>query len=274
MTETEIHDPRAPQRLRHPLRLRRLVVQQVHRLTPGMLRITLGGDELAGFVSAGFDDHVKLFFLAPGQDPAILPQLGAEGVVFPGPERPAARDYTPRRFDPAAQTLEIDFALHEAGPATAWAARAAPGQTLLVGGPRGSQVIPTGFDWHLLVGDETALPAIARRLEELPAGHRALVIAEVADAAGELPLASAAEVSVTWVHRGTAAPGSAAPLAAALAAAAFPAGDYHAWVAAESLVAKALRRQLLAEKGANPKWLKAAGYWKTGASGVHETHQD
>jgi len=263
---------RTPQRVRHPIRLRLLEVLKTERLTPRMVRITLGGAALAGFTSLGFDDHVKLFFPRPGD---ALPVAGPEGVSFPeGAPRPPARDYTPRRYDPAAGTLAIDFALHEAGPATAWAEQAAPGQTLLVGGPRGSFVIPPAFDWHLLVGDETALPAIGRRLEELPAGSRALVIAEVEGPEEEQDFQSVASFSVTWVHRGGAAPGQPEGLSTALAAAEFPPGDFHAWVAAESLVAKALRRQLITEKGADPRWLKAAGYWKLGQAAVHEQHTE
>jgi len=240
-----------------------------------MVRITLGGAALEGFTSLGFDDHVKLFFLQPGQDPSILPREGPEGLVFPGgAERPAARDYTPRRHDPAAGTLLIDFALHEAGPATAWAEAAKPGDRLLLGGPRGSMVIPTNFDWHLLAGDETALPAIGRRLEELPPGTRAFAFVEVEGPEDELPLGGVAEASVTWVHRRGAPAGQSGLLAAALSAATFPPGDFHAWVACESQAAKALRAQLLAEKGADRRWLKAAGYWKRGAAGVHEQHAD
>ncbi|MDJ0387596.1 siderophore-interacting protein [Roseomonas sp. E05] len=267
-TETD----RTPQRVRHTVRLRPLEVLRAERLTPRMLRVTLGGAALEGFTSLGFDDHVKLFFPRPGD---ALPVAGAEGVSFPeSAPRPPARDYTPRRYDAQAGTLAIDFALHEAGPATAWAEQAAPGQTLLVGGPRGSLVIPTAFDWHLLVGDETALPAIGRRLEELPAGSRAVVVAEVEGPEEEQTFQSAASVSVSWVHRRGAAPGRLDGLSAALAAAAFPPGAFYAWVAAESQVAKVLRRQLIAEKGAEPRWLKAAGYWKLGQSAVHEQHAE
>src|ERR1700734_1739633 len=106
-------------------------------------------------------------------------------MVFPdgttnagGPPTLRGRDFTPRRYAPAAGTLEIDFAIHDAGPATRWAAQAKPGDTLALGGPRGSFVIPSAYDWHLLAGDETALPAISRRLAELPAGARTVVVVE------------------------------------------------------------------------------------------------
>lgn len=97
------------------------------------------------------------------------------------------RDYTPRRFDLKTGELDIDFVLHGDGPASTWAAQAQPGQTLHIGGPRGSMVVPDMFDSYLLIGDETALLAIARRLEELSANCRATVVVEVENAAEEQP---------------------------------------------------------------------------------------
>ena len=263
------------ERRRHDLKMRLLTVRRVGRLTPNMVRITLTGDDLSGFVSASFDDHVKLFFAPPGQDRPVLPQPGPNGAVFPeGATRPAARDYTPRRYDPVGNELDIDFALHDAGPATEWAAAAQPGQMLGVGGPRGSFVIPDDFDWYLLIGDETAVPALGRRLEELPPTASALVIAEVAKAAEELAWQSRAALTVTWLHRGTEAPGGADRLEAAVNGLRLPAGDGYTWVAGESDVAKRLRRQLLDQHGLRKEWLRAAGYWKRGATALHETHDD
>jgi NADPH-dependent ferric siderophore reductase len=231
-----------------------------------MLRITLGGAELQGFYSPGFDDHVKLFF----PDPATGEfNMGGPESAPDGP-RPIMRDYTPRHFDAQALTLDIDFALHEAGPATQWALQAKVGDPLVIGGPRGSFLLPTDFDWHLLVGDDTALPAIARRLAELPAGSRAVVVAEVDSADCVQTLQSAATLQVQWVFRDADAAGESAGLLAALRALAWPAGDFHAWVACETGAAKAVRSYLLAERGAQPKWLKAAGYWRRGSSAVHE----
>src|SRR5690606_18646134 len=107
------------------------------------------------------------------------PTMGDKGPIFPDNQRPIMRDFTPRRYDAARGVLEIDFALHESGPATDWAKQASPGQKLVIGGPRGSFILPLDFDWYLLIGDETALPAIARRLAELPKGSRVVVLAEV-----------------------------------------------------------------------------------------------
>jgi NADPH-dependent ferric siderophore reductase len=253
-------DPRAPQRVRHQARRRAVTVQQVESLGAHMNRVTFGGD-LADFVSLGFDDHVKLFF----PDGTVDAQ-GTPNVI--------ARDFTPRRNDPVAQTLQIDFAIHEAGPATEWASSQAKiGESLTIGGPRGSFVIPLAFDWHLLVGDETALPAIGRRLAELPAGTRAVVIAEVDSKDDEIAFNADADVAVTWSHRNGAAAGATDGLTRALAAQKLPSGDYYAWVACESLMAKALRQQLLADHHANPKWMRAAGYWRRGSVAVHEVHE-
>ena len=264
LSSTPTHDPdpefRTPRRVRHQPRRRQLTVQRADKIAAQMVRITLTGD-LEGFTSLGFDDHVKLFFPPPGRTTADDADM-------------LSRDYTPRRYDPAANTLDIEFALHDAGPATQWAEQAQPGQSLRIGGPRGSFIIPTEFDWHLLIGDDTALPAIARRLEELPAGTRVVVLAEVDGPADQVALKNAAGISVTWAHRNGAAPGTTDVLAKALAAASLPRGDYYAWVACESLTAKALRAQLVTQHGANPKWTRAAGYWRQGAVAVHETHND
>jgi NADPH-dependent ferric siderophore reductase len=225
-----------------------------------MIRITLGGD-LEGFTSLGFDDHVKLFF--PNG------KVGDDGQPLSD-----SRDYTPRRYDPAAKTLDIEFVVHDAGPATRWAMQAQPGQPLAIGGPRGSFVIPEAFDWHLLMGDDTALPAIARRLAEFPAGTKVLVIAEVDGPGDQVTFDSKADVTVVWAYRNGAEAGSSDVLARTLKATTLPKGDYYAWVAAESLIAKALRVQLIADHGANPKWIRAAGYWRRGAVAVHDTFND
>lgn len=108
---------RTPKRVRHTLRFRALEVIKTERITPHLLRITVGGDELADFVSPGFDDHVKLFF--PNANGALsLPTAGPDGPIWPDGVKPTMRDYTPRGYYPVAKTLEIDFALHLAGPAT------------------------------------------------------------------------------------------------------------------------------------------------------------
>ena len=275
MSQVSVTAERTARRVRHELRSRILQVREVGRITPQMVRIVLAGDDLKGFVSAAHDDHVKVFFPQPGQDRPLMPTMTPNGPVYPeGAVRPAARDYTPRRYDAATNTLTIDFVIHGDGPATTWAAQAKPGQFLGVGGPRGSFIVPDDFDWYLFVGDETALPAIGRRLEELPAGTRTIVVAEVADAAEEQRFDTRTRLETRWLHRNGAAPGEGTLLQTAVAALELPSGDGYAWVAAEAATAKSLRAHLVGGRGMNKDRVKAAAYWKRGAVAVHETYND
>lgn len=261
---------RSAERVRHELKFRLLTVVQVQRINPHLVRVTLGGADLVGFTSPGFDDHVKVFFPDPVTGELVLPS-GAPGSATPqdGP-RPTMRDYTPRRFNADALTLDIDFALHDAGPATTWAAQAQVGQTLGIGGPRGSFLLPTEFDGHLLIGDDTALPAITRRLAELPAGAPALVLAEVDGPADEQRFDTQAKLDLVWVHRQGQAHGSQPLLLERLKTLSLPTGDIHAWVGCETGTAKALRAHLVGERGVQPRWIKAAGYWRHGSAASHD----
>lgn len=243
-------------RVNHEIRQRRLQVLRVTDLTPRMRRITLGGPELQGFTSMGSDDHIKLLFaLSPEEQQAIdARNLGRDGGA-----RPTMREYTPRRIDLVANELDIDFVLHGDGPASTWAAQAAPGQTLDIAGPRASMVVPDLFDSYLLIGDETAIPAIGRRLEELTAGRRVLALIQIEDEQEQQPLPSKAHVEVIWVHRHQ------DDLLAMLEQLALPPGALYAWVALE----KTLTRQakaLLLEKGVKDDALKAAAYWRQDGS--------
>ena len=273
MTPTR-HSSPSTQRVRHDTRMRLLTVRRVTRLTDHLVRVTLGGDALAGFVSAAADDHVKLFFPATGATAPVLP-AGPPGTPAPaGAPVPIARDYTPRRYDATRNELDIDFVLHGPGAASEWAAAARPGQQLGVGGPRGSFVVSGHFDWHLLIGDEAAIPAIARRLEELPADAQVEALIEVAGAGDELPLRAPAATHLRWLHRGAAEPGAPALLLEALRATELPPGLGYAWLACESSCARRLRQHLIDERGLDREWVKAAGYWKRGAVASHERLDD
>ena len=264
---------RIPRRVRHALKLRTLSVASVEDLTPTYRRIVLTGDDLDGFVSLGFDDHVKVFPPRPGEAP-VMPTVGPDGPVFPEP-RPAARDYTPRAYDPATRRLTLDFVTGHGGPATEWAMAATPGAQLGVGGPRGSFIVPTAFADHVLIGDETALPAIARRLEELPAEARATVVVAVKGPSERLALTSAATLSVAWVDRGDALRSDPTPLSDAVerALADVDRRDAYVWIAAEAQVARALRAQVVG-LGFDPKAMKAAGYWREGGTAEKEVIED
>ncbi|MEX3894339.1 siderophore-interacting protein [Paraburkholderia sp. BR10954] len=268
----------AVHRVRHPLKFRLLQVKQVRALTPHLIRVTFTGDDLHDFVSASFDDHIKVFFPEPGADKPTLPQAGPDGPVFPEGKRPTARDFTPRRFDRDARELDIEFAMHDAGPAATWAAQAQVGQYLGVGGPRGSMVIPTGFDWHLLIGDDTALPAIARRLEELPAGTRVAAVIEVADPSARIEFTTQAELHLVWCYRSEADTRTGARGEALLHAVRdtwLPEnGEGYVWAAGEAATIRAVRQHLCGERGVDKARIRAASYWKQGAVAVHETIDD
>jgi NADPH-dependent ferric siderophore reductase len=236
------------QRVRHELKRRELHVLRVETLSPHFRSITFGGESLGDFISASFDDHVKFMLDADGAEPV-------------------RRDYTPRRYDAAARELTIEFAVHGEGRTAQWAAQATPGQQATIGGPRGSFIIPTDYAWHLLVGDETALPAIHRRLDELPAGTRAIVVLQLADVADRRELRSAADLSVHWVS-------SAETLLGAVAALELPPGEGYAWCAGEASAMASLRRLLVEGKGLDRHAMRVAAYWKRGATAHHENLED
>jgi len=245
-------------RVSHEIKRRKLNVLRVTDLTPRMRRVTLHGPDLAGFISLGTDDHVKLLFATTPEEQAALENFTPGGNAD-GP-RPVMRDYTPRRYDPVSGELDIDFVLHGDGPAATWAEQVEPGQSLYIAGPRGSMIVPDMFDSYLLIGDETALPAIARRLEELPANRRALVVVEIEDDAERQTLHSQAQVEVIWVVRG------AQDLLQTVAGLQLPMGELYAWVATESALSRKVRRVLLDDFGLNEAAVKAAGYWRLDAS--------
>lgn len=260
-------DGRTPLRVRFETRLRPLRVTHKVAISPHMLRVELAGD-LSDFRSLGFDDHVKLFLPDPATGVLVLPDIGKPPAA--DAPRPVMRDYTPVWFDNRAGLIVLEFALHgqgeEVGPATRWAQTAKPGDILHIGGPRGSQVPSSAFDAYLLIGDETALPAIGRRLREAPAGTRFTILAEVATAADRRSFETRADADIHWVCRdGGAAAGS---LLTVLSTLPLPAGDISAWVACEAAQARQVRTLLL-ERGVNPAWIKAAGYWTRGVADGH-----
>lgn len=243
-------------RHRFEIRRRSLTVLEKTHLTPHMIRIVLSGEDLADFTSLAPDDHIKLLFDT-------------------GAEKPEMREYTPRAFDPEARRLTIDFAVHDAGPATRWAVSAQPGDTLQIGGPRGSQVVSAAFDWWALIGDETALPAIGRWLGELPAGARAVSLGLVTGPEEEQSFVTAAAHAAHWGHRPEAAAADPAPALAAAAQLTLPSeGRGFIFIAAEAAVARALRDHFVTDRGHPREYVKAAGYWVSGQADTSDKSLD
>lgn len=260
------------ERVRHELKFRVAKVTATERITPKMVRITLHSEEFSSFVSLGYDDHCKLFFAEPGAAEFPAPVRGENGLIFPDGKRPQSRDYTPRFYDNAARTLTLDFVLHGDGPASSWAQDAKPGDTIGVGGPRGSFVLRGDFDWYLLVGDETALPAIARRLEELPRDANVLALIEVADTSEIQTIDAPSGADIKWVSREGGEPGDPSLLLAAVDTIDLPQGEGYIFVAGESAMSKAVRKYFVEERGHDPDWIKAAGYWQAGTQDFDDGH--
>ncbi|RKT55066.1 siderophore-interacting protein [Saccharothrix australiensis] len=249
-----------------------LHVTAVHHVTPGVVRVRFTGDGLDDFPTWP-DQQLKLLFPRDGHP---VPDLRATpddryGMswyqayqAIPEPERPWMRSYTVRAHHPDRQEIDVDFVLHpDAGPATRWAASARPGDTLGRYGPSAAYHKPLGdFDWLLLAGDETAVPAIASHLAALPRGARAVVRVEVRDAAEEQPLDTDAEVDLRWVHRGGTPAGRGTALLDAVRATEFPAGSPVAWLAGEAGVVRSLRRHLVDDRGLDKRRIDFTGYWR------------
>jgi NADPH-dependent ferric siderophore reductase len=259
----------------YPITTRTLEVLRVADVTPGMRRVTLGGPELAAHVadngypvaafrSDGFDDEGKLFLKHPDAPAAVGPTQ-ADGVLSWPREDPHLlfRTYTVRRWDPERGELDLDFVRHGVGPAAAWAYSVQPGETVQWAGPKMSAPHPVGVDWTLVAGDETALPAIGRWLEEWPEGARGQVFVEVAEASHrQLDLPVPDGVELTWLTRDGAEPGTTSLLFDAITSADWWEGKAFAWVAGETLTLTPIRRWLRGEKGLAKEQVEVTGYWR------------
>lgn len=273
-----------------PITTRFLQVLRTEDVTPGMRRVTLGGEQLKAhtaangfhvneFRSDGFDDEFKIMLRHPQTEVAIGPTQ-ADGVVdWPrGHEHLVMRTYTVRRWDAEKGELEIDFVVHGLGPATSWARTVQVGETIQIAGPKSSATHPVGADWVLVAGDETALPAIGRWLEEWPSGARGQVFIEVAhDEHRQLDLPIPEGVEVTWLVNNGAEAGTTTLLFDAIQAANWWEGKVFAWVAGEAGTIKPIRRWLKNEKGLPKDQVEVTGYWRRQevvASGEHSGVQD
>jgi NADPH-dependent ferric siderophore reductase len=254
----------AEQPARKAPKAHRARVLHTERITPHMVRVVLGGDGLDAFELGEYTDHyVKLLFAPEGvsyPEPFDMDRIREE---FPREQWPTTRTYTVRDWDADHRELTVDFVVHgDEGLAGPWAARAQAGDTMYLLGPGGGYAPDPAADWHLLVGDESALPAIAVALERLPEGTTVHAFLEVADATEEQKFATAAGVDVTWLHRGDRPTGAA--LLDAVKGLDFPAGDVHAFVHGEAGFVKDLRRHLRLERGVPRERLSISGYWRLG----------
>ncbi|MGW1781037.1 siderophore-interacting protein [Streptomyces sp. NPDC002143] len=247
---------------RQPRKPHSAQVVRTERLTPHMQRVVLGGEGLAEFTAGTCTDHyVKLLFGPDGvsyPEPFDLERIRAE---FPREQWPVTRTYTVRDWDAEHRELTLDFVVHgDEGLAGPWAARVQPGETVRFMGPGGAYAPDVSADWHLLAGDESALPAIAAALESLPAGAVAHAFIEVSGPEEEQKIES--DVAVVWLHRGGRPVGE--TLVEAVRALEFPEGRLHAFVHGEAACVKELRKYLRVELQIPREDLSISGYWRLG----------
>jgi NADPH-dependent ferric siderophore reductase len=239
-------------------------VLRVQWITPHMIRVVIGGAGLAGLDAGAFtDNYVKLLFPVPGVDYPEPFDIDAIRQDLPRDQWPRMRSYTVRTWDPHALEMSIDFVYHgDVGMAGPWAAGVQPGDEVRFLGPGGGYRPSPEADWHLFVGDESALPAIAASLEALPEGAPARVFIEVSGPGEEQELVTAGDAKLVWLHRATAPVGDA--LVEAVRGLEFPPGSVHAFVHGEAGFVKQLRRHLRVDRGIPLDQLSISGYWRYG----------
>jgi NADPH-dependent ferric siderophore reductase len=250
----------APAVAARPVRRPMLVrVEATEWLTARMVRIVFGGEALDGFGAGAFTDHyVKLQIPPAGAGYRAPFHVEDIRTGRPREEWPRTRTYTVRAWDPERLRLTIDFVVHGAeGVAGPWAAGAQVGDALQLLGPGGAYTPDQDADWHLMVGDASVIPAITASLVRIPAGRRVHVVLQVDGPEDELPLDSAGDLRVSWLHGG----GDEA-LTEALRGLELPTGTVHAFVHGEAAAVRSVRRHLLVERGVAREALSVSGYWK------------
>lgn len=237
-------------------------VVEVERLTPRMVRIVLGGDGLADYEPCGFtDQYVNAFFIPDGAPYSVPFDVDAARDAEPA-LRPLGRRYTIRWWDPEARRVAIDFVVHgDVGSAGRWANNAEVGDLLQFSGPSGGYAPDASADWYLMVGDESALPAIAASLERVPADRRAIAVIVVDDADHELPLRCPGELDVRWVHR-VDEPGDHELVVRAVGQLAFPDGRPDVFVHGEAAEVRAIRKLLFGGHGLDRHGTSISPYWR------------
>ncbi len=254
----------------------RLVVRRADKITPHLIRITAipaNPPEISRFVDTGHtDSYVKVIFRQPGvrySEPFDMARVRAE---LPREQWPALRTYTLRSVDPQSAKLVIDFVYHgTSGLAGPWAAAAEAGSELLVLGPGGGYAPDPAADWHLLVGDDAALPAIAASLARVPPGVPVHAVVEVDGPDDRQHLGCPGELRLDWLHRSEDPDTSELALVEHVRTLSFPPGRVHAFVHGEASAIKHLRRHLTNERGLNAAQLSISGYWRRGVD--DETHR-
>jgi NADPH-dependent ferric siderophore reductase len=267
MTTPEPEREPAPVRIRRePPRFRRVEVQRVVPLSARMLRITLGGPDLAGFTVEEPAASVRLLIPSTPGAPLVMPEWRGNEFLLPDGRRPVIRTFTPRRVDTDPPELDIDAVLHGDGAASQWAAAAEAGFDAAVSGPgRGYTVDERAGDF-LLAGDETAIPAISQLLEQLPATAKVTTLIEVAEPDARLTLPHHPQARTSWFDLPGGAPPGDALVAAVAAETITP--DTRVWAAGEAAAVQRIRKFLFDERKVPRARTTIRGYWKHGRAGT------
>jgi NADPH-dependent ferric siderophore reductase len=249
---------------RPPRPAHRATVTRVEQLTPHMVRVVVSGEGLRAIHAGDYTDHyVKVLFRQPG---VTYPEPFDQGVIretMPRESWPVVRTYTVRRWIPEIPEMWLDFVVHgDAGIAGPWAAHAKPGDEVLFTGPGGGYAPSPDAAWHLLAGDESALPAIAAALEGMPVGATVRAYLEVLGPGEEQKLETSADAEIVWLHRGERPVGDL--LAETVRGSEFPPGRVHAFVHGEANFVKDLRSFLRKECAIPLEQLSISGYWRRG----------
>jgi NADPH-dependent ferric siderophore reductase len=229
-----------------------LRVESARYITPRMLRIVFHCDDLHGFHSSSPDDYIRI----------VLPGKGGG--------QPVTRYFTPRAWDRDFGTLVLEFAMHPNGPAVDWARNAKVGDALEIESPPASTIVPDNFDWYLMVGDATAWPSIARRLESLRSGVPVRVVALVADDHEQQEFTSSANVRIDWIQTTGRPQQDASALRSVVEEDSLPMGDGFIWIAAEVSVARELYKCAVETLRHPKQWIKASAYWSEGHADARE----
>jgi NADPH-dependent ferric siderophore reductase len=228
-----------------------------------MLRVELGGDELAGFAVESPASSVRLLLPPSGSEAIVMPTWSGNQFELPDGSRAPIRTFTPRYFDDERRVLTLDMVLHGHGAAADWARGARPGDEVAISGPGRSEELDSAARSHLLAGDEVAIPAIGQLLEALPHDRTIEVHVEVAEPAGRLELPAHPGATIVWHDAADGAPPCDALVAAVKGVDPLPEA---VWVAGEAAAVQRIRKFLFDELGRPRSSVTARGYWKLGRS--------
>jgi NADPH-dependent ferric siderophore reductase len=250
---------------REPPAFRHVEVRRVERLTPRLVRVTLGGAELAGFTVEQPAASVRVLLPTAGEADLVVPKWNGNEFLLPDGRRPTIRTLTPWRVDPAALELDVGIVVHGGGVASDWALAAEAGDSAAISGPGRGYTVDGDAPAYLVAGDETAIPAITQVLDAVPDAMPVQVRVEVAHPDGRIALPEHPGATVEWCDLAPGAPPGDA-LGDAVRDMELPDGT-RVWAAGEAAAVQRIRRHLFDDRGLSRAQTSVRGYWKHGRAG-------